>query len=474
MKYFHDKKTQKKIWIFLALIIVPAFVLWGTGSVMRSQQSNRPVGRIAGKTVSLDDYKNALNATQTQMYLQFGDKYDELKKFFNLEAQAWDRLILLIEAKKRKLKADDKEVINFISSVPLFQRKGEFDSKIYNQMVLYSFRTSPRIFEEQIRQSLILGKLYKQITSEVKLNDQEIKEAYIKENEQISLYYLASLYSDSVKDINPTDTELQDYFQKNPAAFKQPLSLNASYFISDSETKSKTAYTRLKRNEPKETVAKDLNLTIKETGFFGLTDPIPGIGWEPEISSAISKMKPGDILPPVPVDKNFYIFILKDIKEPAIPEFPSVKNIVKEAFIKEKSKETAKNKIDEALKKLREAYALNPKSADFETTAKELSLKTGSTGLFKYNSYIEGIGASNNFINALKTVKDDEFTSGIETPAGYYIVKLKSKEGIDEKKFDEQKKDFSEQLLGKKKQETFGKFLEELKKHSQGGPVPTS
>ena len=56
----------------------------------------------------------------------------------------------------------------------------------------------------------------------------------------------------------------------------------------------------------------------------------------------------------------------------------------------------------------------------------------------------------------------------IELPSGFYIIKLKDKPGLDEKKFFEDKVKFSEKLLGEKKQEFFDNFLKELIKKAQG------
>jgi parvulin-like peptidyl-prolyl isomerase len=52
-------------------------------------------------------------------------------------------------------------------------------------------------------------------------------------------------------------------------------------------------------------------------------------------------------------------------------------------------------------------------------------------------------------------------------PSGFYIIKLKSRVPIDDKKFEAEKNEFSQQLLAQKKQEYFTKLAEELKKKAQ-------
>ena len=111
LKKLRKKKTAKKIWIILIVLIMPAFVLWGFGSFIRGKQDSPYLGIIFGRKISFLEYKDALDAVRNQAIIQFGDNFQEIEKNLNLESQAWERLLLLAEAKKRKISASDREVI---------------------------------------------------------------------------------------------------------------------------------------------------------------------------------------------------------------------------------------------------------------------------------------------------------------------------------------------------------------------------
>lgn len=456
----------------MAILILPAFVFWGLGSVVRSPKESKYIGQIFGRKVLSLEYKDALEAIKNQAILQYGDNFSEIQKYLNLESQAWDRLVLLAEAKKRKINVKDKEVMDLIKDYPYFQKKGRFDNTIYQQVLQYVFHTPARVFEEQIRQNLILAKLYNTVTKDVTLSEEEIKEAYQKENEQISIYYIAGLYSDFAKDIAPSQEEIKDYFTKNSFEFKRPLSFNMEYIPLEENNKDergirdkiKKITLVLSKKEGPAKVAKDLGLTLKETGLFTQADPIPGIGWSPQILSLISKLKIGQVLPTIHIDNYYYILRLKERKEPQIPDFEAAKDKVKEALIKTKSQQIAKEKIENCWKALKEAYQMDPKSIDFEGHAKEYGLKSNSTQLFKYGGYIEGIGVSDNFWMTGQKLKENEFSEIINAPSGFYIIKLKTKIPVDNKKFETEKIEFAKGLLLQRKQEYFTKFTEELKK----------
>ena len=379
LKKLREKKTAKRLWIALAIIIIPAFVFWGFSGALRGQKEQGSL-----------EFQNSLRAVKNLAIMQFGDNFSEIQKYLNLEAQAQLRLILFHEAKRRRINASNEEVIRAIEDNSLFQRNGAFDNKIYSELLQYAFRTQPRVFEEETRQSLMISKLYEQVTQKVNLSQEEINEGYRKNNEEISIYYIASFPSDFEKELNPSEEELLAFFARNSLQFKQPLSFNLNYLAVDSEDKIKPLYLRLNKTKDLKETAAQFALTVKETGLFGQTDAIPGIGWSPEMLMLVSKLKEGEFSAPIKLDKYYYILKLKERREPYIPEYASIQGRIKYAFIQEESKRIARQNLEQCLKKI-------TPSADFNKIAKSCALKSDSTGLFKFGSYIENIGSSDSF-----------------------------------------------------------------------------
>ncbi|MBM3250229.1 MAG: hypothetical protein FJZ09_05210 [Candidatus Omnitrophica bacterium] len=471
LKKLRNKKLQKKIWIILLIFIMPAFVLWGLSSAVRSRRQDASGAKSTGRKVSETEYNDALDAVKNMAIIQFGDKFNEVYRALNLDDQAWERLILLHEAKKLKVSVSDKEVIELLESYPFFQRDGEFDERTYNEMLQYVFRTQPRVFEEQTRQNIMLSRLFEKVTGKLTLSDREVREEYQKANEQISVYYIASLPADFAKNIKPSEEELKGFFEKNTLQFKQPVSFNLEYIVVDSEEKTKDAYGRLKKKADFKAVAKETGLQAKETGFFAQTDPIPGIGWSPEILGLVATLKTGEFTQPIHTEDNYYILKMKEKKESFIPDFKEIAEKVKNAYIKAESERLAREKVGKCLENIRQMQAGGAKSADFNKAAKAAGLKSDATGPFKYRSYIEGIGSSDELWTAANKLEADAVSGVIETPSGFYIVRLKEKKAIDEKEFENLKNSFGEELLQRKKQEYFSKFLEELSRKA-GSRLP--
>jgi peptidyl-prolyl cis-trans isomerase D len=459
LKLLRNKKTAKKIWVVLAAIIIPAFVFWGAGSIGREKKYPRQKFRLFGRDVPEAKFKESLGAVRAQMLLRFGDNFSSLQKFMNLEQQALDRLMLLEEARRQGIKVSDKEVIEEIEAGPLFQGAGGFNQRIYQQVLRYTLRTQPRLFEEETRQNLTIAKLYKKVTQDVKATEEEAKEEFARQNQEINIDYIAAIPAEFAKGIAPDEAALKDYFAKNSLQFKEPLSFNIEYLTLATEDKLKDALLRLRRKDDLKEIAKGMGLSLKESGEFKQSEPIPGIGWSEEAAILVGKLKPGEVSAPVSLDGYYHIIRMKERKEPRIPDFAQIKDKVKNAYIKEESERAARARLETCLNKLRE----NPRATDMPKLAGEFGLKYGSAEKVKSAGYIEGLGASDKFWAAGQKLKEGDFTPLIAVPSGFYVARLKEKTALDEKRFAAEKETLGQALLARKKDEQFAKFVEDLR-----------
>jgi len=180
----------------------------------------------------------------------------------------------------------------------------------------------------------------------------------------------------------------------------------------------------------------------------------------------IARLKPQEMLNPLRVDNKFYLLRLKERKEPFTPEYTIVRDQARAMLIAETAKQAAKEKTESCLEKMREISQDNPAAVNFSASAAGCGLKYGSTESFKYGSYIEGIGSSDNFWLAAEKLKDGESSGIIETPAGFFIIRSKSKTTPDENKFEAEVEEFRGKLLLQKQQEAFADFFGKLEKES--------
>ncbi len=359
LKVLRNKKTAKKVWIGLAIIIIPAFALWGFGGAFRSKEETASVGRIFGHNVSNLEFKESLSAVRTSATMQFGDKLPEIEKYLNLQAQAWQRLILLHEAKARKITVSDKEVISTIQSAAYFQDKYGFSNKAYVQTLRYVFRLQPRIFEEQMRQSLTLAKLYDQVTKDVKLSDEQIRQKYTEANQELNIDYIASLFSDFAAKIKPTDKAIASFFEKNKAMFKEPSVKDKPARIPElaeiknkvkdalikeeakkmAENKIKECAETLKKKDFKKAAKEASGLKTGQTAFFKSSGQIENLGAAEIFWNTAKKLKDKELSSILSNEKGYYIIKLGAIKPIDEAKFGKEKQEFGQKLLAEKKSE---------------------------------------------------------------------------------------------------------------------------------------
>lgn len=163
---------------WIAGLAIGGFLLWIVGTAVSIQNMRvESAGTLFGRRVPVTDYVNALQAIGHQAVLTQGEKAARALPKEQLERQAWERLMLLAEAKRRQIHVSNKEVVTEISQWPIFHRQdGQFDTPAYQMILQYTLGVTPRAFEEEVRQTLTIGKLINQVAGKVQLAKEDLRE----------------------------------------------------------------------------------------------------------------------------------------------------------------------------------------------------------------------------------------------------------------------------------------------------------
>ena len=139
LKLLRHKRVAKLVLWGILILILPAFVIWGAGSVGRSKEKGPAfVGLIHNKKISFDAFAESITDMRVQIMLNFYSQQQILENLLKnkelLGKMAWDRLIMAAEAKKGRFKATNAEVVNYVRSLPLFMQNGRFNDRMYYPM----------------------------------------------------------------------------------------------------------------------------------------------------------------------------------------------------------------------------------------------------------------------------------------------------------------------------------------------------
>ncbi len=287
LKVFRNKNVSKIVLWALLILILPAFVLWGTGSDRGGSKASGPkfVGMIDGKKVTFNDFAESIGAIRCQVIMNYFDQPQVIDALMNskpfLGKLAWDRLLMAREARKEHIKVSNDEIVNFIRTHPLFARGGIFDDRMYSYILKNNMGLEPRTFEEITRESLKIQKLNDRLTKDVKISDEEIVETYGKANNKLKNSYL-SFSAD-----NFTDEAAAEQYEK----LKSLMEKGSLGF---------------------EAAAAKLGLKTTKSEFFSIGESLEGIGAVYQITEEGLKLKPGEVSGPIKTEKGAVIFTVTD------------------------------------------------------------------------------------------------------------------------------------------------------------------
>jgi peptidyl-prolyl cis-trans isomerase D len=177
-----------------------------------------------GDTVTETELQQQTENQLRQRSPQYADNPMIVKLF---EQQVGQQLVqqamLLQEAHKLGIYAENEDVRRMLSTGPNAQvlyPNGKFiGEQAYRQLVDENRHESVDQFESEIKDQIAIQRLEALVTAGVTVSDQEVREAYRKQNVKIKFDYAVISSDDVRKTINPSDGELEAFFKNNASRY---------------------------------------------------------------------------------------------------------------------------------------------------------------------------------------------------------------------------------------------------------------
>jgi len=357
LKFFRKKIVMKIVLWGLIIIVVPAFVMWGSASMSRSKDKGPGyVGTVNNRKISFDELAGALLGVRSQIILSYFNQPKALDALLSnkslLSKLAWDRVLMMEEVKRAHIKIPDKEVVEALQGHPLFVRNGVFDERFYAYVLRNSISLEPRAFEEIVRENLAMKRLSDTFTKNIKLSDDDILSEYRKEFAKIKISYILLEPKDYIDKVTIDKNAAKDFYDKNKAevmvkpdpkggAPNRPATFEESKAYIEKtlkevearkmlKTRSEEIYEELLKSAGNEgeafvSAASKLGLNVKDTDFFSRKDPLEAIGDAPIIMEISHGLKDLELSKPVEISKGYLIFKVIDKKGADEEAFPKEK-----------------------------------------------------------------------------------------------------------------------------------------------------
>jgi peptidyl-prolyl cis-trans isomerase D len=375
-----------------------------------------------------------------------------------------NRELLIQAAGNMNIKVTDAELAAAITGMEVFQEEGVFNSQRYARL-LQRNDMSQELFEIDQREAILVDKLYTLITSGIKVTDDEILDWYEWINASVDIEY-ALFDPYTIKDIEPTEEELTDFYDINSENYRtQPrvrvrylvfrpenymdeavvedeyvqayYDGNASEFetektvearhillsvdedaadevVAEKLTKAEEILAKAKAGEDFSELAKEYSEgATRETG--GLLGEFKKGDMVAPFSEAAFSMAEGDISDPVRTQFGWHLIKVEKVNEASVKSLEEVSEQIREKLKKEALSEIADEKADEAFDQ-----ALS--DDDFEKTAAFLGMTLQTTEYFTVSGPESGVSDPQSFAQAAFGTEGTEISDVLSIGDAYYIL----------------------------------------------------
>lgn len=233
--FFDSVRNNKRVvQIFLALITLP-FAFWGVDSYVRNTGAGHDLASVGDSKITMYQFEQAARAQQERLRQTLGENFrSELMNTPETKRAVLNALIdqrlLLLEAAKGKLGANDDMLREVIAKIPALQENGQFSMARY-QAALAAQSLSQAQFEAQLRQDLTLQLLLGAIgdTGMAGRAVTETMQRIRAEEREIAEFRIApEPFSEQVK----IDSEASErFYRENPKHFEVAEQARAEYVI---------------------------------------------------------------------------------------------------------------------------------------------------------------------------------------------------------------------------------------------------
>jgi peptidyl-prolyl cis-trans isomerase D len=192
---------------------------------------------------------------------------------------------------------------------------------------------------------------------------------------------------------------------------------------------------------------------------FGESDPVPGIGRNPQFAAAAFALgpdAPGVASPPVEVARGWAILRLREERPAHVPPLAEVEPRVRAAVQREQA-----NRLAEAA--LVAAQAQLAAGRSLEEVAQALDLEVRESGEFTRAGSIAGLGAARALADAALAAAPGAIGGPVVLPQGAVLFQLVAKSGFDTARFAAERETTRAQLKEQETERLLAAVLRELR-----------
>lgn len=504
-------------WLIAAILLLPFIIFFHASGRSPSVGPGGKAGVLFGKTVPWDTFQEEHWWLRQQWAQQLGELPESMDDI--LRQSTWDRLILVEEAKRQRLRVDDQELATFIQRLPAFTAEGRFDASRYHRFVR-AIGTTPQVFERMLRNDLLVERLMSAVREEVAVSEEDVRETFIRARERLSatllVFETATFREDAARALSEED--LRTEYEANPDAVRLPEQLVVEYLgasrdelastVQVTEEELTTFHTdhaeafrgddgavkpldevreevrrqlveeRLRRQLttlgldlqedlesrlPFEEIATSRRLSPRTVGPFPVDQFLVPGGPEPALLRAAAALEAGQLSDLITTDRGVYVERVTQRIPSRVPPLEDVRDQVRERLVQTRARHAAQTAAESLRRSLLERQAAGVR---FEEAAMLEAAFPAQPASFTRTEPIVSLGSEPSVNEAAFATPLGHLTEVLDTPVGFVIVRPEAQIPADFSAFAEARETLRKETLAHKQSERLHAWLEALRERA--------
>lgn len=222
----------------LGLLAVP-FLFFGLESYIRAVPQDA-VATVGEEDIATSDFQTSFARFRAEQRQRLGDAYDEIAtnqpmvRRQHLEGMI-DEVLLRQHAESMGVVISADMLIDLIQQIPAFQISGQFQPELYQQALRASGLT-PRAFERDLRQDLMMRMIPSSVASSTIVTEAEIDRMLSVQNETRRISMIELPGAQFLEGLSVEDSDIQAYYEANLADFMTTEQVSISYVEVDASS----------------------------------------------------------------------------------------------------------------------------------------------------------------------------------------------------------------------------------------------
>ena len=193
-------------------------------------------------------------------------------------------------------------------------------------------------------------------------------------------------------------------------------------------------------------------LTVQESGFAAVNEPILGLGPVPALMSVAFQLAEGEVEGPISIPQGYAFITVTGIQEPYIPPLEDVRDEVQDDVIQRKAQLAAQDKAAETAASLRDAD-------DFAGAAEVADLVVETTELITRGSRVAGLGVSPELDAVAFSLASGETSDPVQVGSTMAIVHVMERQEVTDVELAAARETFRDELLSQRRNRFFGAYM---------------